>query len=66
MAGGEARRLAGEARRLPGEARRLPGEAAEGVGDPETEEDDGEAMQAGRGGVLASISEDEAADILEK
>ncbi len=48
-----------------GEARRLPGEAAEGVGDPE--EDDGEAMQAGSGGVLGSISEDEAADdILEK
>ncbi len=49
-----------------GEARRLPGEAAEGVGDPETEEDDGEAMQAGSGGVLGSISEDEAVDILEK
>ncbi len=49
-----------------GEARRLPGEAAEGVGDPETEEDAGETMQAGSGGVRGSISEDEAADILEK
>ncbi len=49
-----------------GEARRLPGEAAEGVGDPEREEGIGEAMQAGSGGVLGSISEDAAADILEK
>ncbi len=50
-----------------GEARRLPGEAAEGVGDPETEEDVGEAMQVGSGGVRGCISEDEAADdILEK
>jgi hypothetical protein len=50
-----------------GEARRLLGEAAEGVGDPEDKEEGvGEAMQAGSGGVLCSISVDEAADILEK